>query len=366
MRKVGFIIHPLKTEHPYDIFGPEKWLLEKMIKPEIMKDAIRYSDPFKYVHLHNICSVTGSKIEGIVVIFPYFPAYLFKEDRETMINKLLNACKLAEKEGADLIVLSSFTSMFANEGRDIEKKLNVAVTSGENYLAATVIQGMEKAMSFMKIRRQGVTAAVLGATTNVGRVYSKILAGIFDEVSLYSPNANDLDELIDEIKDDGKPAEIIKTKDAGTAAKGAKVILVTASPYTIRLDRSILEPGSIVCDIAIPPQTAEDLAKERKDLLSFDGRFADMARGIENEKWHRMFPEGVIFSRLAEGIILCLEDNLVSYSLGKETITEEKVTKISQMAKKHGFSAADFRMGMNKFSPQYLNNIKRARHGITR
>jgi len=358
MEKVAFIIHALNIEHPYNIFGPEKELLRRVIGPEIMKDAIKHAEPFVYTYIDRIGSITGKEIGVLVILYPYLPIQLFKEDRKEVLGKLLKACKLAEQEGAKLVVLSSFTSMLGNEGKDIANKLNIAVTSGENYLVATILQGIKNAMDFMEIKNINTPAAILGATTNLGRICSEKLANVFDEIRLYSQNIKETDKLEERIKTKKKATRIIKTKNSKEAVKGAKVVLVTASPYTIKLDNSDIETGSIVCDASIPPQTAENLMNNRTDVLSFDGRFAEMKMKIENERWHRMFPRGVIFSRLAEGIILGLEDRFDNYTLGRDAITENKVDEITEMAKKHGFKTAEFRMGMEKFSTTYLNNVK--------
>jgi predicted amino acid dehydrogenase len=118
----------------------------------------------------------------------------------------------------------------------------------------------------------------------------------------------------------------------------ADLVLSATSATKPVIQPSHLKKNAIVCDVALPPDVALAVRRERKDVLLIDGGIVEVP-GQADFGFHFGLPAGQAYACVAEVLVLALEGRYESYSLGQRVETE-KVREIARLAHKHGFGLA--------------------------
>jgi len=104
--------------------------------------------------------------------------------------------------------------------------------------------------------------------------------------------------------------------------------------------RPIIQPehlkrGSVVYDVALPPDVSPRVAQERDDVLIIAGGMVSVPGDVDFG-FNFGLPPGAAYACMAETMILTLEERYENYSLGKQ-VQVERVREIARLAHKHGF-----------------------------
>ena len=359
MNKFAFIGHPIDLNHLYSLLGI--WgVLAKRLPRHMLYNLLLKLPPYKYCGVGNIRSLAGVIASGYGVITPLLPQQVAFLPEDTAIKKVIQTVRLAEKLGAKIAVLGGFTSIVGNEGEVVSKKANIAVTSGNTYTACLAIEGIEKAADRMGLNLKGATLAVIGATGDIGSICTKVFSKKVKKINIAARNEKRLNEFADFIRNYGS-CYVEVFKRTANAVKNADIILTVTSAVSVLINSEDLKPGAIVCDVAIPANIAKEVVSMRDDVLVFEGGLArpPFIEDIRTKEFRRATPPDGIYGCLAEGILLTLEGRFENYSLGRGNITEENVKEMSDIARKHGFSVADFFCGYKLFSNEDIENIKK-------
>ena len=140
MDKFAFIIHPLELS---DYTRKFPWM--KFLPKFILAEIAKHIPSFRVSHITGIKSKTGKQIEGYFICCPLSSQQMLTLSEDLVLSKIIKAGKKAEELGVDIIGLGSFTSVVADKGITIAKKLNTPVTSGNSYTVATAIEGTKMA-----------------------------------------------------------------------------------------------------------------------------------------------------------------------------------------------------------------------------
>ena len=189
MERFAFILHPLVVQDMARKFPLLRYLPESFVE-----SCIKHVPPIKVSHITGIRS-PYAEAEGWFVACPLTARQMMSLPEDFVIDRIVAAGKVAEKLGAKIVGLGAFTSVVADAGISVAKKLDIAVTSGNSYTVATALDGTRQALSLMGGDMKNANVAVLGATGSIGAVCSRILAKEAKRVTLVARNQERLQHL---------------------------------------------------------------------------------------------------------------------------------------------------------------------------
>lgn len=330
----------------------------KLVSPRLVKWLAFLLPPYKWFEVSK-SSASSVATKGFVLVCPFFPEQVSIMGERAILNKLVKAGRTAERLGAQIIGLAGFCSIVGNEGEQLSKVLKVPVTSGNTYTAALVVEGIHKAAELMGVELSSTTMAVIGATGDIGSACARVFVKEVKRLHLAARNEPRLEEFGRSLR--GKAAVAVK-KYVKDAIRDADIILTATSAVTTLIEPDDVKSGAIVCDVAIPHNVAKHIVRSRNDVLAFEGGLskAPFSLKASDQRWLKWIsPDGeTIFGCLGETMLLSLESRWESFSIGRGNITPERISEISQLALRHGFSLADFRYDDKVFSEKEIRSIR--------
>ena len=355
MNRFGFLIHPLGmrdiVRHLPNVAGKREPLIKKVLE---------WTPSYHASHITGVVSAyDGVPIDGDFYTVPLFPTQITGLSRELVVGRILDACRLAEKDGAQIVGLGGYTSVVGSAGLDIAREIEIAVTSGNSYTVATALEGAAKACELLGKDISGSQAAVVGATGAIGSVCSKILArkNKLKKLILLGRSEIRLAKIAEEIKADVPDVNIEISTDMDASIRSADLIISCTSSGGDILKPEIFKPGCVVCDVAVPHDVCREVSQLRPDILVIEGGVC-VPPG-ENPDFHFDFgfPKGISLACMAETMILTMEGRFEDYSIGRG-LQIEKVEEISRLAKKHGFKLAGLRAFDEPVTSERIEQVK--------
>ncbi len=338
MDRFGFLIHPLGmrdiVRHLPNVAGKRLPLVEKVLE---------WTPSYHASHITGVRSqFDGTEIEGDFYTVPLFPHQILSLDRDFVLGKIIDACKLAQADGAKIVGLGAYTSVVGSAGLAVANAMDCAITSGNSYTVATAIEGATEVARLLDIDTSAATVAVVGATGSIGGVCSKMIASFgVKKLNLIARSTIRLENSAKELHELYPQLELAITTDIPQGIREADIIIsCTASGGDILLP-DYFKPGAVICDVAVPHDVCREVANLRPDVLVIEGGVVT-APGHVEFNFDFGFPEGICLACMAETMILTLEKRFEDFSIGRG-LHIEKVQEISRLAKKHGFKLAGFR-----------------------
>ncbi len=361
MDSFAFIIHPIDPKRDVSRKFP---LLGRVLSERQIDFFSTFFPPVYISEIEGITSqATGKVIKGWFIACPYTPRRMMQLPERTVYRKIIQAGRMAEKLGANILGLGAFTSVIGDAGLTIARALDVPVTTGDSFTVAMAVQAIRDAAHVMDIKMEYATVAIVGATGAIGRVCAELLAGEAARVLLVARDEKKLEVLRDRLKIHARSELAISTKM--DVLKDAQLILTVTSSIHDVIRPEHLQAGSVVCDVARPRDVSAMVAAVRNDILVIDGGMVDIP-GAVNFHFNFGFPEGKAYACMAETIALALEGRFEDYTVGKD-ITLERVKDISAIAEKHGFRMSGFRSFEREVTNEQIEAVrKNARKGYRR
>jgi len=183
-----------------------------------------------------------------------------------------------------------------------------------------------------------MTLAVVGAGGNIGRTCATLLANRFGRTLLFGTQRRHSRQL---------PERLAKRLPRTTVATSvgelteAHVIVSAINGVDAPLGPEQLGPGTIVCDISLPPSVQPQTAAHRPDVMILKGGLARLPHGEDLEIASFPLPVGQCFGCLAEGLLLGLADVRDHSFTGP--VAPAKVQRTAQLAARFGLELADFK-----------------------
>ena len=361
--KVAFLIHPMNI---YDFikFDIKNFYPNLVPYLNILKKIPVFSLKYfftkipihKFLEIEKINFINPIGILGIT--FPFFPDQIISFKHSFVLKKLIDACNYAYSLGAKIVVLGGFTSIICDEGRELLGKTKVMVTSGNTYTAALCLDGINKAANMLEKPIENSNVLIIGATGDIGSICAKILAKKAKTLILCSRKINIESNLVKNLKANSNVKLIIES-NVKSAVRDADIILTATSALMPIIDIADIKKGAIICDVSLPPNIPKESLERRKDVFVFNGGKAKLRNVvIQNDKWQKLMPQNSIYGCLAEGLILCIEKRFENYSIGRGSISEDKVEELLILGRKNGIILADFTFHEKIYSLQDINLIK--------
>lgn len=334
MGSFAFIVHPIELMDVARKFPVAKYLPKKLVEY-----VLRHVAPFKLSEITGVRSEYGSA-SGWFISCPLTPGMMLSMPEEKVMNKIIDAAKLAQDLGAKIVGLGAFTAVVGDAGITVSRNVDIAVTTGNSYTVATAIEGTLKAAQLMGKDMDSAEVLVLGATGSIGRVLALILAHRGHRLTLTARNVTRLERVARQItKETGMVPRI--TDDVKQAVRRADVIFCVSSAIDVLIEPEDLKPGALVCDVARPRNVSVEVKRKREDVLVIEGGIVKVPGEVEFN-FDFGFPKGHSYACMAETMILALEERYENWSLGR-SLTVAQVSGIARLAKKHGFEVSGLR-----------------------
>ncbi|WP_272010717.1 aminotransferase class III-fold pyridoxal phosphate-dependent enzyme [Roseovarius sp. ZX-A-9] len=330
-------------------------------------------------------SRAGATAEGMIMSVPLLPKDMMGAGRKDARTMIQASAGMAAEFGANRLGLGAFTSIVTNGGAAVAGH-GVPVTSGNTLTTVSGVTALERAARRVGIDPANAHIVVVGATGAIGRLASLMLARRANRLTLVGNAGNRqaqtfLDRVADEVvhtlsvedlppragglstcvqnllppqgevmtkgvakdfaracAEVGLSTPITGTTDLNSALETADMVLVATSAEVTFLDPTQLRPGTVVCDVARPPNvTQADLSEQ--GALVFDGGLVRPPFPVNLGPFQNL-PEDLCWGCLGETMLLALEGEADDYSLGRDLKLSD-ADRISEMARRHGFEPAE-------------------------
>jgi len=353
MDSFAFVIHPIDPKNDVSRKYP---LLGKALSPRLIDFFSTYFPPVYLSEIEGVVShSTGVQIKGWLLACPLTAAQMLRLPQEVVYRKIVQTGRLAEKLGARILGLGAFTSVVGDAGLTVARRLDIPVTSGDAFTAAVAVQSLLKAASALEIPLKRATAAVVGATGAIGRASAEILASLVEELILIGRRVESLEALSRTLLSTSPRARLRISTNLNGLSQAHLILSLTSAPHAI-IQPDHLQPGCVVCDVAMPRDVSRQVAALRKDVLVIDGGVVDLPGQVD---FHFDFglPPGKAYACMAETMALALEGRFEDYSLGRE-IPIARVQEIAAIAEKHGFRLSGFRSFEQTVTGEHIDQIR--------
>ena len=344
IRRFAFVIHPLSQNYIRNAFPIPK------STPKFVMDKVEtlaaHMPPMVYCKMSNIVSPTGAEAEGWLISVGGTPKEMLSRSPEFTYRRLLQASKMAEKMGAQIMGLGAFTKVVGDAGVTVARRSSLPITTGNSYSASGALWAAADAMRRMGLlkvnthnKKVAAKTMVIGASGSIGSVSARLLAMSFDEVYLAGRTLSKLDELKASILKETPDAKVFTTIDYNELLADMDMIVTSTSGAGKEiLDIMRVKPGCVITDVARPLDLpASDVAK-RPDVLVIESGEIDLPTKVKGMKSISL-PPNVVYACLAETIVLALEGRFEVFTVGRDT-EWEKVKEIYKLGLKHGMKLA--------------------------
>ena len=344
IRRFAFVIHPLSQNYIKNAFpipkSTPKFVMDKV------ESLAAHMPPMVYCKMSNIVSPTGAEAEGWLISVGGTPKEMLSRSPEFTYRRLLQASKMAEKMGAQIMGLGAFTKVVGDAGITVARRSSLPITTGNSYSASGALWAAADAMRRMGLvhinkhnKKVAAKTMVIGASGSIGSVSARLLAMSFDEVYLAGRTLSKLDELKASILKETPDAKVFTTIDYNELLADMDMIVTSTSGAGKEiLDIMRVKPGCVITDVARPLDLpASDVAK-RPDVLVIESGEIDLPTKVKGMKSISL-PPNVIYACLAETIVLALEGRFEVFTVGRDT-EWEKVKEIYKLGIKHGMKLA--------------------------
>ena len=344
IRRFAFVVHPLSRES-LRMGLPMLKSTPEFVMGAIEK-AVAHKPPTVYTKMENIVSPAGTEAEGWLISVGGTPREMLAHSPEFTYRKLLEAAKMAEKMGAQVMGLGAFTKVVGDAGVTVARRADIPITTGNSYSASGALWAANDAMKRMGLvelpeegKKLQAKTMVIGASGSIGSVSSRLLAMAFDEVYIAGRTMSKLEALKESILEETPDAKVIATTDYEQYLGEMDMIVTSTSGAGKKiLDIMKVKPGCVITDVARPLDLPASEVAKRDDVLVIESGEIELPSDVEMERSLGL-PKNVMYACLAETIVLALEGRFEVFTIGRNT-EWEKVKDIYRLGLKHGMKLA--------------------------
>lgn len=360
MGRFAFVIHPLDTGD-----FARKYPFVRRLPDRLVEGVFKWVPPMKVSHITGIESPLGARAEGWFIGLPMTPRVLLESPWPFVLERLIRAGRLAEELGAQILGLGAFTKIVGDRGLSVNAGLDIPVTTGNSYTAATAVEGALRGAERMGIGLRHARVCVIGATGSIGAACAQVIARYVPAVTLVARDRGRLEFVAEQVRRAGAEAAI--ATDPRAAVRDADVVIAVSSATEAIIAPEDLKSGAVVCDVARPRNISREVHARRDDVLVMDGGVIQVPGANVDFGFDFGFPPGTAEACMAETIILALEERFEPFTLGRD-ITVHQVEEIHALGRKHGFRVAGFRRFERAIGDEEIERIRenaaRRRRGL--
>ncbi len=340
IRRFAFVIHPLSQDFIRKGFsipkGTPKFIMNKV------ETIAAHLPPMVYCKMENIVSPTGAEAEGWLISVGGTPREMLSRSPEFTYRRLLQAAKIAQGLGAQIMGLGAFTKVVGDAGVTVARRAPLPITTGNSYSASGALWAAADAMRRMglvKLEKDGkrihAKTMVIGASGSIGSVSARLLAMAFEQVVIAGRDLKKLEELKRSILKDTPDADIVCSIDYDSLLGDMDMIVTSTSGAGKKiLDIMKVKPGCVITDVARPLDLPPEEVAKRPDVLVIESGEIELPTKVRGMKSIGL-PPNVIYACLAETIVLALEGRFEVFTVGRDT-EWDKVKEIYKLGIKNG------------------------------
>ncbi|MBI4692105.1 MAG: hypothetical protein HY773_01540, partial [Candidatus Terrybacteria bacterium] len=349
----AFLVHPRDISDVY-----RKYPFLKFLPVPALEWFLYHYWPVVVSEVEGLKNKNNKLVRGWIIGIPLIPKQMMN-NRKLTFKKIIQAAKLAEKFGANIIGLGALTASLTKGGLDLKNNINIGITTGRAYTSKNIIDNIIKIAKELNIDLNKITVAIVGAAGGIGSACAKILA-IKNNIKKFIlidlvRKKNSIDNLIEEIKIHTNGVNFKFSSITKDIYSADIIIAATNSPDVI-IEPNDLKPGAIIINDAQPSDISPEVFKKRDDILVIEGGVIN----TPNIKYHFNFGlanKEDIFCCLGEVMILASINWHKDYAIGYLDL--KLIDDISRIIEKLNFQIAEFQNPIEgKISKTKINKIK--------
>ncbi|WP_168199249.1 aminotransferase class III-fold pyridoxal phosphate-dependent enzyme [Pseudorhodobacter turbinis] len=353
-----------------------------------------------------VTSKTGATAEGWIMSVPMLPSDMRGSGRHEATRMIKSAVDLAVHEGLTRVGLGAFTSIVTRGGETATGR-GGRITSGNTLTTISAVKGIENVASRAGLPLEDAHVVVIGAAGAIGRLASMMLARRVGRVTLVGNEANPftpklmsnvadetyellMDLPVDSGLETGEAVSRVKniasrlglgkdrkgianrfsaafkalgqqppiefTASLQTALLDADIVLVATSSEKSLIDPLTLPRGTLVCDIARPPNVSDAIMPDQTALV-FDGGLIQPPFDVDLGAFQTL-PKNLCWGCLGETMLLALAREDRDYSIGSR-LSIADADRLSLLADLHGFAPAPTQWYGRHVSAEDIENFAR-------
>jgi acetylornithine/succinyldiaminopimelate/putrescine aminotransferase/predicted amino acid dehydrogenase len=412
--KFAFIVH---YPDPSDIIDNnpsfEQFSREELY--EYMNWQNGFDQPDICCYMPAITTKAGATVEGWFIGIPYGAKQLMNMPRQQVVEMIKRAVDKGKELGAGVVGLGALTSVVTKGGRDVVGR-GVAITSGNSFTTLMAMEALLKGAAMLNINIEEAGGAVVGASGSIGRACSLLLSQQLNKLCLLGnadrprssmkrlnilaadimnlANSNRLKNKIcgmskwwaDVLVNSGaswktsqlarrieqqeqlvwneweecfrilnQPGPIIFGLDLDEYLPRYNMIVAASNSPEKLIFSKHLSSGTVVCDVARPPDVSAEVAEKRKDVLILEGGLVEFPDSIAFGP-NLGYRDGVNMACLVETILLALENRQDDYSIGRQ-LDFATINYMQELSEKHGFTLAGLLNNKKEIELQAIETV---------
>jgi acetylornithine/succinyldiaminopimelate/putrescine aminotransferase/predicted amino acid dehydrogenase len=336
--KVGFIGHLLMPAHAA-LWDPSLSVWSEQELEILMARPSRALGPALFEQV-NVRSATGAAVHLSYYGLDVTPAQIMdamrSRDARWIHENIEAAVRMARDQGCQVVGLGGYTSIVTGNCKRIRVD-GVGLTSGNALTVGVGLAVLREAAEERGIRLSDARVAIVGATGNIGSTYAGMIAPEAGSVLLVARElgAPRLAQVIAEIRASAPGARVEVTDRMDDLRECPLIVCASNSPVPLVYPRHLPGGSAIICDIAVPGDTAPEVAEERPDVLLLEGGAVQLPDNPDFSIAGLPLPPGQTYACVAETLLMGLEGERGHGTFG--AVTTAGVRKALDAARKHGF-----------------------------
>ena len=308
------------------------------VNPELLTKVFEWTPAFVSEELIDVPSATGASRSGVVIMATMLPEMVSLTPLQGL-QKTIEACQLAEREGARLSTLGGHTSIAGSiASAQVLGSVPHPVTTGNTFTVAMAVHQVVDIAESVGLDLSNLDLCVLGGTGDIGSACAELLAPRFRRVTITARNRQHLARLIEQVKE-RQGVTIQASDDNRTAVREADVVIAATSAARAILDPGDFKPGALVSDIGYP-KNIRQMADRREDVLVYLGGLCQTPAPIVFAFDIDLPRDDLLYGCFGEGLILDFEERYCCFSQGRGNITPDDVTWMLEAGRRHGYVPA--------------------------
>ncbi len=340
--------------HPRDLNDVQrKFPFATLLSPRLVELWIRHQWPLVGSYVTGLKTRDGKEVTGAILFSPPITEQMIRYPRLAR-KRVYQTARLAEKMGARIAGLGAFASIVTRDGKDLQGKVTVGLTTGNAHSAAIAVQNVLNAAALTNLSLPYSTAAIVGGAGSMGSACAKLLSRLVAKLILVDIKKEELKKVLQQLH--GHPCQLEGTTCIDAVKQADIIIAATNSPRTI-ISAEHLKPGAIVIDASQPKNVSEQVPHKRRDVLVIESAIVNTP-GVECNFDLGLGPSET-FGCMSESMILTAIGWQGDYSLGKAD--PRQANEMIKIGRELGFRLANFRNSDGYITDEDLMRVARAR-----
>jgi fatty aldehyde-generating acyl-ACP reductase len=309
----------------------------KTFRDELILKLFEWTPPYKARMWDGVSLDGKTSGGGILIMVPFLPE-MRDISLKTVVEKVESAVAIAAAEGCSVAALGAFTSIVV-QGKEaaIGSRHNITLTSGNTTTAALIVRSLQDLASRFDRPLSGETAAIIGASGDIGMGVTLWLGTRVKKLVLSARNGAMLDQMVARYRQE-LSCEIETTVDNAGAIKQAGIAVFVTSAYRPLFKQEDFNPGTIVCDASAPLNVSVS-GGLRSDMFLYHGGIAKLPCHLDPGFDIGLAAPDHLYGCMTEGMLMSFNPQLEP-SLGRGNITIDKIGRALESLSRYSITPA--------------------------